>query len=437
MRYSWIWWERKMRKILTVAIREFVETVKTKTFLFSLIVPPLIVIILGLVMGRAARRMETGPRPPKRIVAMDLSREVYAGVMDLCKEYNLKHGDRQIRIEPYGPENKDVEAFSRNMRRQVAERNLDAYLLIPKGVIDGGEKPQCYLRTDSIADLSTIDTVQRFVNDAVRRQRCVRHNLAPELIDSISEWVPIERQDARDEGAGSRGKNGADLPARMMAPFFFMFLMFMGVFGVNQQGIVNVIEEKSNRVMELLLSTVSPYQLMAGKILGLSAIGLVAVAVWGAVAGGMAVHQGLAAVISPVAAICFPIYYILGFVLFAAIFTAAGSACNTPREAQSLMMPVTLTLMAPMIGWFYFAQHPEGFWATALSFVPPMTPLVMTLRLGARPDLPLVQVFLSIAVLAASLPVVIWAAAKVFRTGVLMYGKPPTPRELIRWLRHK
>ena len=224
-----------------------------------------------------------------------------------------------------------------------------------------------------------------------------------------------------------------DTGMRMVVPFFFMFMMFMGLMGVNQQMLTCIIEEKNSRVMEVILSAVSPYQFMAGKILGLTAVGLTVVGIWGIAVCGAAAYRGFSGVIHVANVGYFFIYFILGFLLFSSIFAAIGSACNTLKEAQNLVMPVSLLLVLPMVGWMYFTQYPEGLWATVLSFIPPLTPLLMMLRLAVRPDLPLIQVLGSIIVLAASVPLVMWASAKIFRIGILMYGKPPTPRELLRW----
>ena len=119
------------------------------------------------------------------------------------------------------------------------------------------------------------------------------------------------------------------------------------------------------------------------------------------------------------------------------MYAAVGSACNTLREAQGMMVPIALIFVVPLAGWMYFVQHPNGLVAVVLSFVPPLTPMIMVLRLAASREVPVWQIALSLLVLAAAVPAMMWVAAKIFRTGVLMYGKPPKIREMIRWLRYK
>jgi ABC-2 type transport system permease protein len=213
--------------------------------------------------------------------------------------------------------------------------------------------------------------------------------------------------------------------------------MFMGVFGSAQFMLNSVIEEKNARVMEVLLAAVSPFELMAGKILGLTTAGLTLVAVWGGGALVAANVRGLTHIMSPALMIYFAVYFLLGFVLISSILAAIGSVCNTTKEAQALMGPIRIILVLPMVVWFYIVQNPNSTLALVMSFIPPITPMIMILRVAARPDLPLIQIVGSLVLLAVSVPVVVWASAKIFRTGILMYGKPPSLRELLRWVRYR
>jgi ABC-2 type transport system permease protein len=197
----------------------------------------------------------------------------------------------------------------------------------------------------------------------------------------------------------------------------------------------SIIEEKNSRIIEVLLSAVSPFQLMAGKILGLAGIGLTVMALWSAAAYAAALWQGLNVDVGHELMVYFIIYYILGYLLFSAILTGIGSVCNTIKETQSLMMPVMLIFIISLIAWPKLVQSPDGTLARVLSFFPPVTPMVMILRLTAGSDVWFVEIAASILVLAAAVLLVIWAAAKIFRTGILMYGKRPGPIEILRWLK--
>jgi ABC-2 type transport system permease protein len=196
----------------------------------------------------------------------------------------------------------------------------------------------------------------------------------------------------------------------------------------------SIIEEKNSRIVEVLLSVVSPFELMAGKILGLAGIGLTVTSIWGLVAYGAARQQGFEIEIGTSLIVYFLIYYILGFVLYCALLSGVGSICNTIKESQSLMMPVMLLLVIPLIFWMPLAQDANGVAAKVLSFIPPATPMLMMLRLSSGADIWFVEIVASILLLAVSVIAAIWVSAKVFRTGVLMYGKRPSLREVARWL---
>jgi len=131
----------------------------------------------------------------------------------------------------------------------------------------------------------------------------------------------------------------------------------------------------------------------------------------------------------------FVIYFILGFILLSSIMAGIGSICNTLRDAQNLMGPITIIYIIPLMSWIILVRSPQGTYATALSYVPPMTPLVMMLRLAASSEVPIIEIFATLALLVFSVIVVIWISAKVFHTGILMYGKKPRLREVLRWLR--
>jgi len=240
-------------------------------------------------------------------------------------------------------------------------------------------------------------------------------------------------------GTPERDREGADSGARSAVPlgmaFAFVYLMFMGIVGVGQRLLTSLIEEKNSRVIEVLLSAVSPLELMTGKILGLGAAGLTAMALCSGILVSAAALLGLVGSVPVQAVVWFVVYYVLGFLLAASVFAGVGSACNTTREAQQLLMPLMIPFLIPLVCWLAIAQRPEGLLATVLSFLPPTAAMTMVLRMAVDPGVGPVQIALSLLVLVLSVPLAIWAAAKVFRTGILMYGKPPRLRELLRWVR--
>lgn len=432
MKFSSIWLGKAMGTILKVAQREYVETVKTKMFLISIIITPLLVVGVIFLSGRLMRETVTGPRPARKIAITDLSNELSSELERAFKEYNMSHPQRQLILKQLNAEERDLDARIEKVKEEVHQGTLDAYLVIAKNVLKDGDKSYYYMSAKKVADLELFSIVYRLLNEAVTNTRFQLHNLSPQLIAELRRSTSVEQVDVSSKTGKKRGAF-----AMMMTPFFFLFLMFMGVFAINQQMLTTLIEEKNSRVIEVLLSAVSPFQLMVGKIVGLVCVGFTLVGIWGIAAYLAAASRGLGDLVNASIVVYFIIYYVLGFLLLSSILAAIGSACNTLREAQSLMGPITMVLILPMVGWFYFAQHPEATVSVVLSFIPPITPMIMILRIAANPDLAFMQILASIVLLAASVPIVMWGSAKVFRTGILMYGKSPKLGELLRWLRYK
>ncbi len=423
-----------MQKILKIAQREYIDVVRTKTFILSVLMTPAIIAII-IFVNSLTQRSITGPRPPRQVVVADLSKDLTDEIKASFDQYNVSNPQRQILLqELYTDESCDEPA-----KEKVRKGQLDAYIVLDEDTVEGTGKIHSFTRSTNIAELDLLSTVENLLNSAVVNRLCKLRDVSPELLAELRRRVPVERVDIGSASQQKRLKEGEQI-AKTMVSFFFMFLMFMGIFGMGQHMLTSVIEEKNSRVMEVLLSAVSPFELMAGKIIGLAGISLTVMTLWAAAAWGTAyygaarwwdVNIDLPAEIIPY----FVIYFVLGFLMFSSILAGIGSVCNTLKEAQSLMMPITFVFILPMVAWFNLAQRPDGPLARVLSFLPPLTPMVMTLRLASTPPPSFLEVFASIILLAAFVPAVMWVAAKVFRTGILMYGKRPGLWEVIHWLR--
>jgi ABC-2 type transport system permease protein len=213
-----------------------------------------------------------------------------------------------------------------------------------------------------------------------------------------------------------------------------MFLLWICVFTSANYLLTTTIEEKSNKVMEVLLAAASPMQVLAGKILGYSAVSAVMLVMY----GGLGI-AGLSAVammdLVPVLHLVYlAVFFIMAYFMVASMMAAVGSAVSDLREAQSLVGPVMMVLIVPIMLWMPIVQNPNGMLATVAGFVPPATPFVMILRLTAATEpIPMWQTIASIVWGFACALGMLWLAARIFRVGVLMQGKPPTPKELVKW----
>jgi ABC-2 type transport system permease protein len=198
--------------------------------------------------------------------------------------------------------------------------------------------------------------------------------------------------------------------------------------------LTTTIEEKSNKVMEVLLAAVSPMQLLGGKIAGYSLVSLVMLVMYGGLGLAGLSAAAMLDLVPLVHLVYLAIYFVMAYVMVSAMMAAVGSAVSDLREAQSLVTPVMMVLIVPLMLWAPIIDNPNGLLATVTGFIPPAIPFVMILRLTAATEpIPVWQTALSIVWGFACAYGMLWVAARIFRVGVLMQGKPPTPKELIRW----
>lgn len=421
-----------MLKLLKVAQREYIETAKTKTFILSIVMLPVILVVIVFFAKRLARKPTTA-RPPMKVAVTDLSNQLSDQIETSFDEHNKNHPNRQVMLEelqaPEGPDTADTQA-----KAMLRRGELDAYVVLDKDLLDGSGKIHLYTHKPKPADSDPINAIKNSLREVVQNKRYELNDLSRKLMDDLRD-VSIEEVDVGSTDKEERVQRQSDIIVRMMTPFFFMYLLFLGIMTMGQQMLSSIIEEKSSRVIEVLLSAVSPFQLMAGKILGLVSIGLTVVCLWGVAAIATARSQGLNIGIAPTILPYFVIYYILAFLLFGSTMVGIGSICNTIKETQSLMTPVMLVCIMPLLAWQNIIRDSNGMLARGLSFFPPTTPMVMILRLSGGSDIWVVEILASIALLAAAVLAAMWIAAKVFRTGILMYGKRPGLLEVARWLR--
>ena len=282
------------------------------------------------------------------------------------------------------------------------------------------------------------------VTDVVRDRRIREENIAPAVADWIQ--LPVDFAPVRLNDSGV--ESGAALADTLgqWAPVAFVYLLWISIFSVTQMLLTNTVEEKSNKLVEVLLSSIAPVDLMAGKILGIAATGLTIVASWltilitaalwlpGLLGGATGVDlTGL--INHPSYLASFIVYFALGYLFYAALLCAIGSLASNLKEAQTLMMPIQLLLVVPLVVMVPIGRDPNGLLAQILSWLPPFTPFVMMNRAAFPPGLP--TYIGTTLLMLVSIYAALRMAARVFETGVLMTGKPPRLRQIFRLLRGK
>jgi ABC-2 type transport system permease protein len=233
-----------------------------------------------------------------------------------------------------------------------------------------------------------------------------------------------------------------DQGAAMIFSIIMLMILYMSILLWGQAVMTSVIEEKTSRVVEVMAAGVSPTTLLAGKLLGVGAAGLTQFLVWAislfgvsAFAAGAAMGSFSMPEVTPLMLVSFVLFFLLGFLFYAALYASIGAAVNTVQEAQSLAFPVLLPIILAMVCFPAVLEAPDGVLAVTMSMIPGMSPLIMFLRIVVLTP-PLWQIALSIALLALGILGVVWVAARVYRVGILMYGKKPTFPELVKWVRH-
>ncbi len=415
-----------MSKVLTVAWREFLETVRTRAFFFGVILMPALLLGAIFATDRISKITEKEVQPPKLIAVVDHHGQVFAELARKIDEYNEQRPQQPLMLEQVDPGSVSRE----KLVQRVNDGHIYAYLWIPAEAVTGDAEVTLG-RRDS--QLRMRELLARMLREAVT---AVRFATADPPIDvqrvaQLQRGVPVASVDV-----GSGQKTTDDELVRVLTPFAVMFLLYMGTFGISWGLLTSVLEEKNSRVVEVLLSACSPTQLMAGKILGMVLVGVLMLAIWAAVGVSAAHARGVTYALGGLRLVYVLLYFIPGFLLMASVLGAIGAACNTLKDAQSMASPLSLLNIVPMVLWFQISQNPASMLSMVLSFIPPITPFVMVLRICTYPGLPLWEIIATQVVLWASVVVMIWAAGKVFRVGLLMYGKPPSPSELLRWIRY-
>jgi ABC-2 type transport system permease protein len=325
---------------------------------------------------------------------------------------------------------------------------LGAALLIPADVQKGVVRPRTRPAANhsiqywsaNASEFSLRDEIERSINEEIRRREYAARGLDGAVIRDVEQtYAPIASLSPRKE-KGKEEVHTIDT-VRQWAPSGFVYLLWLSIFVIIQMLLNNTIEEKSNRIIEVLLSSVTPGELMLGKLFGIAAIGLTMVGAWMLAlfgilswkAGGAGELGGqlLSVLRGSNLILLFSVYFLLGYLLFAAVILSIGSVCNTLKEAQSYMGVLTMIMMVPLLTMTFIPRDPNGTLARILSWIPFYTPFTMMNRANADP--PLIDLVGTLVLLVASTALALWMSGKIFRIGILRTGQPPRLVEWLRW----
>jgi ABC-2 type transport system permease protein len=414
-----------MTKALTVARWEYLEKIKSKAFLISLILMPIIMIGMGVIPSLLATRPDT----ESRIVGIvDQTGELAQSVSErLSERYKLPNGKPNyvVRVLASG-RNIDAGQQTKAADQMVTGKEIEGYAIL-RGTAFHDSTVE--YRSQNVANFSLMERFTRVITEVITEKKLREQGFDPQLVRRLT--VPIELKTTRLKEGGETEE--ADFGKVFFGAFIFMMMMFFLVATSGQLLVRSLLEEKSNRVAEVLMSSCSANELMVGKILGLSGVGFTQIAFWGVI--GLAISLQFAInLISLSNALLLLVYFVFGYLLYAAIFVGAGAPLTTEQEAQQITNYLVLILVMPIALAFPVIQNPDSALAKVLTFIPIITPTMMALRIPIQTP-SVLEIILSLALLAGSAAAAMWVAGKIFRIGMLTYGKRPSLTELVRWVR--
>ena len=423
-----------MRKILSVIKREYIQIVRTKGFIIGTIFTPVLmaafIVVPILVQFVSVDKQET-------IGVVDLSGAVFLD-LDHKLDQKLRDGSRRYLLQEF--ETRDnVGELRDELNEKIRDKELTAYIFIPKDIAEGGVAEYV---AEHVSDFDKQGNIGQALSSIIIERRLRGEGLDPEKIGQYMRPVRLDTKKVTTRGVER------DTGGTFMISFVLVMILYATVIFYGQIILRGVIEEKSSRVVEIVLSSLRPFQLMAGKILGIAAVGFTQYAIWALF--GIAATRYSGNVISrffPAAAgfampsiptyifVYFIIFFILGYFLYGTMYAGIGSMVNNEKEAQQLVMPVTMFLVVPIMLMMFVIRSPDSSVSVILSLIPVFAPILMLLRISVLLP-PFSQIAASIVILILTTVLMIWISAKIYRVGILMYGKRPGFAEIIKWMRY-
>jgi len=439
-----------LRKIGTIASTEFRSAVQTKSFLVSLLFLPVIIggsMVFQIVI---AQRVDTKPRA---VAVFDRTGELYSQLERAAQEYNAQTVDAKgkavrprIQLSPVATSGSDDAATLLELSDRIRRGELDAFVVIPRETTalpapGAGPRLGPEYHSDNPNDDVARNWLGPTIDHEVRSRRFRSAGIDQNVADRLSQPIVVGNLGLVERDRSARGSAPVIKAAQKVdpvrtaaVPAVLMFVVLLLVMTNTPQLLNSVMEEKMSKISEVLLGSVTPFELMMGKLLGSAGIALLLALLYLSAGYAAAAYYGYADMLSSGLLLALVLFLILATLLFGSLYMAIGAACNDIKDAQSLMMPVMLLSIFPTFVWMAVLRNPSSALSVGLSLFPPASPFLMLMRIALRPAPPVWQVALAVVLTALTTLFCVWAAAKIFRTGLLMQGKAPSYAELARWV---
>jgi ABC-2 type transport system permease protein len=423
-----------MQKTFAIIRREYLTRVKSRGFVIWTILTPLLATALMLGPGLFASRFSS----KTKLVFIDPSgdSELFVRVTAELNDGQLFAGRFETRLE-IPSATMSVEALKQSFSAQLKADKVDGYVVVPANVTAPGSKLEVH--TAGLAGNLWQGRVRNAFNRIALERRLVQQGIAAERLKAVTqplETVTINERD-QEEGTNAQAAQAYFLSFGLLF-VFYMLMIFYGTFVMR-----GVIEEKQSRIIEVLLSSIRPVELMLGKLIGVGLVSLTQVTIWLTTIGLLSATAAL-----PLFALAgkvpglkistiffFLLYFTLGYFLYSTLYLIIGALVSAEEDAQSLQVPVIASIVIPVMMLFSVLRQPNSTTSVTLSLIPIFSPILMFARTIVQTP-PWWQIALSVVLLLLTIFGAVWLAAKIYRVGVLMYGKPPTLPELWRWMKY-
>jgi ABC-2 type transport system permease protein len=419
-----------MDKLKAIIKREYLTRVKSKGFIIGTILSPVLMMSFAVVPILITR---AGGPENYRVTVLDQTGDavLFERIEKLLAPEGPRDDRYQLQREAIGPD-ESLADRQQQLNQKVVAGEIDGFMVLPKDVLTAN---RVIYYAKNVGDFGSRSQISDALSKAVIERRVTQAGLQTETVRQLTSNVRLDIRNTR--GEKERGQT-------FILSFGLLMIIYITILVYGVMVMRGVMEEKQSRIIEVLLSSVRPFDLMLGKLIGIGLVGLTQYLTWaifGALISAVTTLPILAANWDkmpkiPIAQlIFFVVYFVLGYFLYATLYAMVGSIVSNEEDGQQVQMPVTMTIVVPVMLSTLVLKNPSGMASTILSMIPFFSPVLMFLRIGLETP-PWWQIALSIVLMIATILGAVWVASKIYRVGVLMYGKRPTLPELMRWLKY-
>jgi ABC-2 type transport system permease protein len=412
-----------MKKILAVAKWEYIEKVKTKTFIISLIITPIIIISFSILPSLLFK--EEAPNV-EVIGLIDTSGVYFNELENELSQYKLPDGKRNYVLINLAFKSKSFDELKSTANKNIQKKLIEGCLILH---YSGSDSVYAEYRSKTLGNFKNVERFEEALSTIRFKKKLEQEGIDTKIMQYFQNKVAVEQLKVEDSGKVS----DQDFLTTFFVSIIFILLLMMMVVYSGQMLVRSMIEEKSSRLIEMLVSSITPDELLTGKIIGLGLLGLTQIIIWFLIGISL-----IASALIPLTAFnnILPMlsFFILGFLFYTSLFVGIGSTVNTEQEAQQITTYLSLILMLPVVIAMPAMQNPDLLVTKIFSYIPLTTPTIMLLRLNVE-TVPEIEIILTLVILILSILVVTKLSAKIFRIGILSYGSKPTIKEILQWIK--